>query len=34
MTLERSIRNAIVRSGVTLQAAVRWALPDADFRGR
>lgn len=27
-------RNAIVRSGVTLQAAVRWALPDADFRGR
>ena len=25
-------RNAVVRSGVTLQEAVRWALPDADFQ--
>ena len=25
-------RNAVVRLGVTLQSAVRWALPDADLQ--
>jgi hypothetical protein len=31
--LRTSDRNAGIRSGVTLQEAVRSALPDADFQG-